>query len=1072
MSNQFPPTTHGLVAKAYGYAILGHIEALGTYYHHHRSELQPYLLSILDAIPEAIHPSRYQALLPVLNPATSQPEVSVDQLSRLDYIQSHMWPSAPYTPWSGTTWDQQQLTVRSFPESYLDPTLSKDSEALLDLPEWLSEQHEGSIASRTTDELEFSSELCDMLLSVVPTLKISPLPLSSEQIAHWYVQRARTLLKVTSFLDHSLWLLQFGIQYAGLAALTLEYFRLKLVQGILGLNPNPELHVRLPGGDGSITTVDIHNVGDTVNPPGLGLVRLRTCPADEWSMVLERQVIPYLYWSASQSIYDEMDTGHPAKPPKHFSELCLGRLRTWLLELFLLWCSDQNSQVLIRLTDLYLSRGPTVTTLARVLPPQWFMRIVLGYTYGTTDSEVTTPGNAHEDTGDSPLDQCVDRWVEWIHSHRTVTYTQATRVLLRQAFTACSVTVGPVTSMGTKDTISPTLSAEETGRIALTKTLLSWSDEHVYSALFDLQVFYRASRVLHRYDINIPVREWVRTLEADPQAQHQLLVRWLRAQSRPASQGTTRFTLGSLFVERPVVPSEETWCAIVGDVMQLHQDTPGDIPNVLAKLDNAELWTEILHSLLIAGQLPLVSTLINPNDHPSPPTAGLLSPLGSVSALSQAVRHSLGQTQLESIVVDVAWEFFDNAETGIQDRGLMQLASQCLDLVPTTPRVDAVKQLIQAAHTFSTLQRKLPEGALPILPIQIHLAADRWSLITRLLHDTPGVYRQVNQLETLLICLGYDGSQTWVRIRLLASRLQAAVEQGDTDSVEAGLRELARYRTTLTTLDLTAGPIGERSEATTDPTEVLAQVKAVCLATGRQLAGHHLILKQEALRFALAISTPEELPALITEWRTAETEYLVKRSAVAQRVLTPGAAKSSDWPYSRLVELTSTVLDQLPQPIGTWYHTGAEQTEAKSPWCAWTETESNQSLTGSPLCANTPPFYDTLAEYIDKTSPTAPWGQYDVYPMHYPEASAHSVQSGQHQALDTLVVLHQYLSEYTGNKSDAPAHKLPLSDAQISRQRWGVEYALVRTALQCDSRLAQAYLWELVPPPQVIQVIE
>ncbi|KAJ1643149.1 hypothetical protein IWQ61_010560, partial [Dispira simplex] len=75
-------------------------------------------------------------------------------------------------------------------------------------------------------------------------------------------------------------------------------------------------------------------------------------------------------------------------------------------------------------------------------------------------------------------------------------------------------------------------------------------------------------------------------------------------------------------------------------------------------------------------------------------------------------------------------------------------------------------------------------------------------------------------------------------------------------------------------------------------------------------------------------------------------------------------------------------------------------------------------------------------------------------------------------ALDTLVALHQYLGESTEIKSDSPARKLPLSNAQISRQRWGMEYALVRTALQCDFQLAQAYLWELVPPPQIIQVIE
>ncbi|KAJ1664116.1 hypothetical protein IW140_004330 [Coemansia sp. RSA 1813] len=109
-------------------------------------------------------------------------------------------------------------------------------------------------------------------------------------------------------------------------------------------------------------------------------------------------------------------------------------------------------------------------------------------------------------------------------------------------------------------------------------------------------------------------------------------------------------------------------------------------------------------------------------------------------------------------VCQAACEMFDNAESGNMDTGLVRSASRCLDVLPAfiqrnDPAVKKERTLIDAAHLvwtlgasgFSAIFKSSDRATLAsgeVLPIEIRLSSDPYTLLKDILARTPGGYKK------------------------------------------------------------------------------------------------------------------------------------------------------------------------------------------------------------------------------------------------------------------------------------------------------------------------------------------
>ncbi|KAI8053814.1 hypothetical protein BDF22DRAFT_438935 [Syncephalis plumigaleata] len=99
---------------------------------------------------------------------------------------------------------------------------------------------------------------------------------------------------------------------------------------------------------------------------------------------------------------------------------------------------------------------------------------------------------------------------------------------------------------------------------------------------------------------------------------------------------------------------------------------------------------------------------------------------------------------IEDIVLSVARDYFNNADTGDKYAGLMKKAILCLEILPITDKVQKEWDLIDIAYD---VYRYAPQMA----PVQIRYAPSRERLISLLISDNLQIYEQITRPISNLI---------------------------------------------------------------------------------------------------------------------------------------------------------------------------------------------------------------------------------------------------------------------------------------------------------------------------------
>ncbi|KAJ1752743.1 hypothetical protein LPJ79_000999 [Coemansia sp. RSA 1821] len=215
---------------------------------------------------------------------------------------------------------------------------------------------------------------------------------------------------------------------------------------------------------------------------------------------------------------------------------------------------------------------------------------------------------------------------------------------------------------------------------------------------------------------------------------------------------------------------------------------------VLDLVDELEIDAELLAALLKSEQFD---------------NARLLMQMPDAQAFRQ---HAL----VRDTVCAAARELFDNAESG--DRGQLQAAIQCLDMLPDEWQQDASVQrerlLIDTAHLVHSLGsptgtlRLFHTGETRLLPIEIRQASDPFDFVQLLLRRYPEGYsrqRLVREIAANMISLLHDNCQVQMSLRDLAVRsiqeahvvgllLDAAMQAGDLTACQGFVRQLNAAR--------------------------------------------------------------------------------------------------------------------------------------------------------------------------------------------------------------------------------------------------------------------------------------
>ncbi|KAJ3279336.1 hypothetical protein HDU76_009540, partial [Blyttiomyces sp. JEL0837] len=153
--------------------------------------------------------------------------------------------------------------------------------------------------------------------------------------------------------------------------------------------------------------------------------------------------------------------------------------------------------------------------------------------------------------------------------------------------------------------------------------------------------------------------------------------------------------------------SDEEWEDLVDDLLGLVKS------GVFSSVPTKDVLGEVLRMALSDARFILVKAVLSRHE-------GLVS-----------------EEVAESLVLDAAREYYDNADSGNMNEGFLKLALECLWILPDSRKAQTEIELIEATHQICRLFSNSPDAAdITPLPIQIRLMPDRLDLIATYLNRT------------------------------------------------------------------------------------------------------------------------------------------------------------------------------------------------------------------------------------------------------------------------------------------------------------------------------------------------
>ncbi|KAJ3336017.1 hypothetical protein HDU93_003870, partial [Gonapodya sp. JEL0774] len=146
----------------------------------------------------------------------------------------------------------------------------------------------------------------------------------------------------------------------------------------------------------------------------------------------------------------------------------------------------------------------------------------------------------------------------------------------------------------------------------------------------------------------------------------------------------------------------------------------------------------------------------------------------------------------EQLVLNAAWEYFDNASTMHSDEGGLFSSKLCLGTMPKSTRLQQELDLIEAVNQLGKYQLLAP-SAIQILPIEVRLSPNRLVFVEKILEVIPNLFKQSEAILGLTSKLGYQGD-LGAHLQTRSMLVEAALNQHDYDTAQELLEELKIVR--------------------------------------------------------------------------------------------------------------------------------------------------------------------------------------------------------------------------------------------------------------------------------------
>ncbi|KAG2184910.1 hypothetical protein INT43_000823 [Umbelopsis isabellina] len=350
---------------------------------------------------------------------------------------------------------------------------------------------------------------------------------------------------------------------------------------------------------------------------------------------------------------------------------------------------------------------------------------------------------------------------------------------------------------------------------------LQKSTEKTLSMLMDkLQVHLSSAEVLWRYQLNVPLRWYLQSAESYDE-QKQLCLRLANQVVSNVEKNGNRYM------------QDDDWTALLVDMMDLQDQGNG----VLGAMSEEEIFEIYWKALLRCGNFNLAK-------------ATLLPKYGS---------KPISIEKAQQLIVDASREYFDNSNSGNMYHGNMKLASDCLNVVPTTAAIKQEANLIEATHHLTTEFNVFYRPGIPIMPMQVRQSKNRLELISRLLSSNSGAYRKSARIIDLAKKLGLqDDKSTEIRVLNMLSAAALAEEDYETS-----------YKLCKTTL---AKVVEVESEI--HNSKLIVEMKEItwssCFQLGKLEVYQDKTKRLELLAMALILCPADRLSENLSAWRKLE----------------------------------------------------------------------------------------------------------------------------------------------------------------------------------------------------------
>ncbi|MCJ1248589.1 hypothetical protein MMC30_005807 [Trapelia coarctata] len=315
---------------------------------------------------------------------------------------------------------------------------------------------------------------------------------------------------------------------------------------------------------------------------------------------------------------------------------------------------------------------------------------------------------------------------------------------------------------------------------------------------------------------------------------------------------------------------ELLWLRDWGNSNKVHtKDLETRYLGVFCQIDWVELETDILRALLTESRFHV-----------------------AINIYCKKGVHPIPLDQVEKLVLEIAFSFYDNASNGNKSRGGVKKASDLITAFqphfPTSQAFKQIKALILATHALSFYSLTLQRGV-PLQPVNIRISPDALSLIDKVLEQNPRSYTKLDDLLDIgrnLVRAGLVKSDQFlpsspppshstldlkVERRLITKAIEASLAEGDFDTAYSYVvNRLSLHEPTQTS--------SEPNDASTNIGDNITWQAAYAAGRSRAKAAggpselRRIEQRMELLSQALLLAPATSLAEVLATWRECEEE--------------------------------------------------------------------------------------------------------------------------------------------------------------------------------------------------------